>query len=209
MAEAGQLKCVRNGCGKKYQENENNGQACNFHPGKPIFHDLKKGWTCCNQIVYDWDEFEKIPKCATGEHTNIKTDANLKGQDQFFKSDTVSNADNAQKKHEEKEKVKINKISDYNKKVEEKQKEKEDQEPSKVQEIVVLANGNYKCINKGCQKEFDPKENQDTSCNYHSGQPVFHDLKKYWTCCKKETYDWDDFMKLPTCTVGKHVPKTK
>lgn len=43
--------------------------------------------------------------------------------------------------------------------------------------------GNNKCTNKGCNKEFKPEDNNETSCNYHKGQPVFHDLKKYWTCC--------------------------
>ena len=30
-----------------------------------------------------------------------------------------------------------------------------------------------------------------------------------WVCCKAESYDWDDFEKLPHCAVGKHVPKYK
>lgn len=71
-------KCKRNGCKKQFKESENTSDACKFHPGKPLFHDLKKGWTCCNVessfylkfkkqvIVYDWDEFEKIPTCAVG-----------------------------------------------------------------------------------------------------------------------------------------------
>ena len=36
---------------------------------------------------------------------------------------------------------------------------------------------------------------------------LFHDLKKFWTCCKSDTYDWDDFMKLPKCKTGLHNPK--
>jgi hypothetical protein len=66
-----ETKCKRNGCKKPYNENENNDQACKYHPGKPIFHDLKKGWTCCNKIVYDWDDFQKIAPCAVGRHTNV------------------------------------------------------------------------------------------------------------------------------------------
>ena len=42
------LKCKRNGCRKSFIPSENNAESCKFHPGKPIFHDLKKGWTCCN-----------------------------------------------------------------------------------------------------------------------------------------------------------------
>ena len=69
-----QFKCERNGCKKKFLANENGPEACHYHPGKPIFHDLKKGWTCCNKIVYDWDEFQAIPTCAVGEHDNTKSD---------------------------------------------------------------------------------------------------------------------------------------
>ncbi len=43
------------------------------------------------------------------------------------------------------------------------------------------------------------EENGEDACGYHKGEAVFHDLKKFWNCCKKETHDWDDFMKLPTC----------
>ena len=52
---------------------------------KASFHDLKKGWTCCDVIVYDWDEFSKIPTCAVGFHSTEK-DQNS-NQDQFFRND--------------------------------------------------------------------------------------------------------------------------
>ena len=39
----------------------------------------------------------------------------------------------------------------------------------------------YKKCNIGCQKEFKPKE--DSGCIHHPGEPVFSNLKKYWTCC--------------------------
>lgn len=32
-------------------------RACTFHPGPPIFHERQKGWSCCNKICYDFDEF--------------------------------------------------------------------------------------------------------------------------------------------------------
>ena len=66
--------------------------------------------------------------------------------------------------------------------------------------------GRFICGNKGCGKRtFKEEENdQENSCAYHSGEAVFHDLKKYWGCCNpdgkgKIAYDWDDFMLLPTC----------
>jgi disease resistance protein len=70
--------------------------------------------------------------------------------------------------------------------------------------------GKFMCANKGCtKKSFVPEENNDQACNYHTGEPVFHDLKKSWSCCGKVTYDWDDFMKLPTCAVSSHQMKYK
>lgn len=70
--------------------------------------------------------------------------------------------------------------------------------------------GKFICANKGCAKRsFFPDENNDKACHYHSGDAVFHDLKKYWTCCGKTVYDWDDFMKLPTCQEGPHMIKYK
>ncbi len=54
--------------------------------------------------------------------------------------------------------------------------------------------GKNMCANKGCTKRsFVPEENNEKACNYHEGEAVFHDLKKYWSCCKKIAYDWDEF----------------
>ena len=68
-------KCLRQGCRIEYLETENNDLKCKFHPGQAIFHDLKKGWSCCNQVAYEWPEFEKLVGCSTGRHTNNKEDA--------------------------------------------------------------------------------------------------------------------------------------
>lgn len=197
------LKCTRNGCYKQFNPEENTESSCTYHPGKPIFHDLKKGWTCCNKIVYDWDQFEKIPKCQTGKHTAEKEE--LKGQDAYYKSNTISNAEKGLEKFKEEE-PKIMSIDDYNKKIEEEKNknDKKTEEKSTEKKIFISDKGFKKCLNKGCLKEY---QNDDEECNYHDGIPVFHDVRKYWSCCKKETWDFDEFIKLPTCKVGKHTPK--
>ena len=74
------------------------------------------------------------------------------------------------------------------------------QETPKELTAVLTPDGKFKCKNKGCQKTFTEEENKEENCcHFHSGEPIFHDLKKYWSCCKQETWDWDSFMKLPTC----------
>ena len=60
--------CKRPGCGEKFTERENADEACRFHAGQPIFHETKKGWSCCGTLVYDFDDFLKIPPCARGRH---------------------------------------------------------------------------------------------------------------------------------------------
>ena len=57
-------KCKRPGCKEYFEDSGNTGTSCKFHSGKPIFHDVKKGWDCCGKIVYDWEEFEKIKGCC-------------------------------------------------------------------------------------------------------------------------------------------------
>ena len=75
--------------------------------------------------------------------------------------------------------------------------------------------GKFICSNKGCKVRNFTEEEKDNECNHHVGDPVFHDLKKYWSCCNpngesgkdKIAYDWDEFQALPTCTVGTHTKK--
>jgi hypothetical protein len=84
------LRCKNYGCAKKYTEEENNAEACRHHLKPPVFHDTKKGWQCCSsKMVYDWDEFEKIPPCAIGSHSNVDPGA------LFAKSPTIQAAENA------------------------------------------------------------------------------------------------------------------
>jgi len=202
MAEV-QKNCRNPGCKKKYLESENHDQACHYHPGKPIFHDLKKGWTCCNKIAYDWDEFEKIEPCAVGRHSDVDPFAAVSGQDQFYKSNTVANAQKAL----DKDQVRVKTIEEFNQEQEAIRKQKEALEATKEKKPFVTPSGKYKCTNKGCLKEYDPNQNEEGACKYHPGEPVFHDLVKSWTCCKKETWDWDEFMKIEPCATGKHNPK--
>jgi hypothetical protein len=199
-------QCSRKGCLKKYADSENSDTACFYHDGKPMFHDVKKGWTCCNVIVYDWDEFMKIQGCKVGSHTDV-----VQSEEGFFKSSTVSNAEKGLNKFSDGgNATKVKDIKEYEeeqRKIEEEKKKKESEKPK---EIIKSSDGKYFCGNPGCStKTYNPDINNEGDCQHHLGQPVFHDRKKFWNCCKQEAYDWDDFMKLPACAVGKHVPKYK
>ena len=84
----------------------------------------------------------------------------------------------------------------------------------KVEKIPAMTkDGRYYCANPGCaDKSFLPEENGDEACRCHTGEVVFQDLKKYWTCCigkVKPALDFDEFLKLPTCTLTSHKMRYK
>ncbi|XP_005500514.2 integrin beta-1-binding protein 2 [Columba livia] len=60
------------------------------------------------------------------------------------------------------------------------------------------------CYNKGCGQRFDPEHNTKDSCLYHPGAPIFHDALKGWSCCKKRTTDFSEFLSIKGCTKGFH-----
>uniref|UniRef100_A0A8C3V5C5 Integrin subunit beta 1 binding protein 2 n=1 Tax=Catharus ustulatus TaxID=91951 RepID=A0A8C3V5C5_CATUS len=60
------------------------------------------------------------------------------------------------------------------------------------------------CYNKGCGQRFDPERNAEDSCLYHPGVPIFHDALKGWSCCKKRTTDFSEFLSIKGCTKGFH-----
>ncbi|XP_015715449.1 integrin beta-1-binding protein 2 [Coturnix japonica] len=60
------------------------------------------------------------------------------------------------------------------------------------------------CYNKGCGQRFDPEHNSEDSCLYHPGVPIFHDALKGWSCCKKRTTDFSEFLSIKGCMKGFH-----
>ncbi len=68
-------------------------------------------------------------------------------------------------------------------------------------------NAEQTCTRAGCGMKFRESENTDTACRYHSGKPIFHERSKGWSCCasgKKAVYDFDEFLKIKTCKIGRH-----
>ncbi|XP_033181615.1 cysteine and histidine-rich domain-containing protein 1 isoform X2 [Mastacembelus armatus] len=60
------------------------------------------------------------------------------------------------------------------------------------------------CYNKGCGQKYNPDQNKDDSCLFHPGVPIFHDALKGWSCCKKKTTDFSEFLSIKGCTRGRH-----
>ncbi|XP_060872987.1 cysteine and histidine-rich domain-containing protein morgana-like [Metopolophium dirhodum] len=63
------------------------------------------------------------------------------------------------------------------------------------------------CYNHGCAEKFDQANNTEDSCVYHPGNPFFHNAYKGWSCCKKESTDFTEFLNIKGCTKGYHSGK--
>lgn len=75
-----------------------------------------------------------------------------------------------------------------------------------------LPNGKLRCKNYGCQKEYSEDDNSDHACKHHASNPIFHDTRKWWSCCEGvKVYSFEELMAIPGCQVGKHsnVPPAK
>lgn len=63
-----------------------------------------------------------------------------------------------------------------------------------------------RCYNKGCGVEYSQDNDGPESCVHHPGEPVFHDAYKGWSCCKKRTTDFTEFLNIPGCKKSNHNP---
>lgn len=67
------------------------------------------------------------------------------------------------------------------------------------------ASGKLRCKNYGCQCEYDECDNTETSCRHHVAHPIFHDTRKWWSCCEGiKVYSFDEMLSIPGCMVGRH-----
>eukprot|EP00735_Rhodelphis_limneticus_P015500 TRINITY_DN9779_c0_g1::TRINITY_DN9779_c0_g1_i1::g.4813::m.4813 TRINITY_DN9779_c0_g1::TRINITY_DN9779_c0_g1_i1::g.4813 ORF type:complete len:247 (+),score=8.60,sp/Q9SE33/RAR1_ARATH/44.58/3e-57,sp/Q9SE33/RAR1_ARATH/41.94/2e-11,CHORD/PF04968.7/1.7e-27,CHORD/PF04968.7/1e-26 TRINITY_DN9779_c0_g1_i1:49-789(+) len=77
------------------------------------------------------------------------------------------------------------------------------QKPSPPQPTVG-ADAVVTCKRKGCGVKYKESDNHDGACHYHPGPPVFHDRKRGWACCDVFVKDFDEFLEIPPCSVGRH-----
>ena len=68
---------------------------------------------------------------------------------------------------------------------------------------------NVTCRRRGCNVASSAQiksSRQGEVCIFHSGQALFHEGAKGWTCCKRRVLEFDEFMKITGCqTKNKHL----
>lgn len=69
----------------------------------------------------------------------------------------------------------------------------------------VIISAGAPCKRKACGKSHDGSSRAAEECLYHPGGPVFHEGSKGYSCCKRRTLDFDEFMAIEGCRKGKHL----
>jgi len=67
------------------------------------------------------------------------------------------------------------------------------------------------CTRSGCKAVFMDESSRTEPCLFHPGGPLFHEGCQGWTCCKRKTMVFDDFLNFEGCTTDRHkfIPTKK
>ncbi|KAF8797898.1 chord-domain-containing protein [Phlegmacium glaucopus] len=204
-------RCTRNGCAAEFASGASD--VCKYHPGTPVFHEGLKSWSCCqhvNKPELDFEEFMKISGCTEAEtHSdaqvqspsklqsidhNITAEQTADGKELFQvkpQSDAVppSNGGAPATTAMPATPVPVLELDDLNKEV---------------------AVGTV-CRRKGCGITFVSNEvnrrgdGEGTVCSYHPLPPLFREGSKGYLCCKRRVLEFDEFLKIKGCKIGRHV----
>eukprot|EP01116_Phalansterium_solitarium_P001761 TRINITY_DN11576_c0_g1_i1.p1 TRINITY_DN11576_c0_g1~~TRINITY_DN11576_c0_g1_i1.p1 ORF type:complete len:399 (-),score=108.30 TRINITY_DN11576_c0_g1_i1:13-1209(-) len=195
-------QCGNRGCGKDFNVYSNEDNSCQFHPGNAVFHEGLKYWACCpRSSKLTMEEMLAIPGCASGRHSRAperpkpvpkkeSTDSSVKLVSADSGVEVYKSASSA---------VPPPKPADAAPVVE---------APPPVVEVpdpvdAVIAPGT-KCRHSGCTATFEGDESRTAACEYHPGVPIFHEGSKGWSCCKRKVLEFDEFLKIEPCSVGRH-----
>ncbi|KAJ1826901.1 hypothetical protein LPJ56_001946 [Coemansia sp. RSA 2599] len=184
-------RCTRNACGQDYEEAANDPISCQYHPGKPEFHEGLKGWTCCKPRVHSFDEFMDIRGCKLGPHSSEP-----KHKEDPFKAD-LTKYDDVLPEPQAAAAPSTQRLA-----AAASAPEPIDEDPEGV-EIPAGA----KCKRNGCDAAYVSGEEscQDEQCQFHPGKALFHEGNKGWTCCKPRVTEFDEFLRIAGCKTGRHL----
>ncbi|EPZ32629.1 Cysteine/histidine-rich domain-containing protein [Rozella allomycis CSF55] len=197
------VKCKNRGCNKMFDPDQNNEESCCFHTMGPIFHEGMKGWGCCSKRVIEFNDFLNIPGCTTGKHSTIEVAEEKKESTPTTLAGVPTRSENIVVNENINKNTEFFSFqhSDVNKEKESKNKIKEeDLNDIKDAKIGV----GTKCKRKGCNAVFNGEESREEECHFHPGDPIFHEGSKGYTCCSRKVLEFDEFLKIKGCKLGKH-----
>jgi len=206
-------RCVHKGCGQDYDESTNSDDSCLFHPGAPVFHEGLKSWSCCNTAnkpVLDFDEFMRIQGCTRGSHSAEEAKSSSAtaptAEHTQYATDELKDptSDASSNKHSQPATPPAERMAPMASVPNTVAEEEEE-------DLDAIVPSGATCRHNGCQTTFSSDEENrigdgpGTLCTYHSGLPVFHEGSKGYFCCKRRVLEFDEFLKIEGCKLGRHV----
>ncbi|EGG20208.1 hypothetical protein DFA_07328 [Cavenderia fasciculata] len=193
--------CGNNSCDKEYDETTLD--QCCYHPGSAIFHDGMKGWSCCSKRVIEFEDFLQISGCASGRHKEKQkkepTTIVQHNPSTSLSASTVETYGTSNPKNDKFAPKPISQAEASKKIV---LPPKEYVEVNDPENAVIAVNG--PCLRQGCKSVYVDESSRQQECIYHSGEPVFHDGSKGYSCCKPKAAIFEEFLKIKGCKTGKH-----
>ncbi|RKP40024.1 hypothetical protein BJ085DRAFT_13361 [Dimargaris cristalligena] len=201
-------KCTQRGCLQPEFDSASNGPtACQFHPGKPVFHEGLKGWSCCSKRVVDFDDFMTLPGCTRGYHSEAQAETVQFG-------DTTTPVDDADLQRggggggAAAAAAPSTDNNNNNNSYPQQPTTTAEEEQDPVDAIITSGTP---CRHRGCNYQFesdaqsrDYPSSPAAHCHYHPGAPIFHEGSKGWSCCKRRVLEFDEFIKIAGCREGPH-----
>jgi hypothetical protein len=197
--------CQRNGCTTEYREADNNETSCRHHPGQPVFHEGLKGWSCCKKRVTDFSDFLTIPGCTWSTHSDEKrvvVPLETAPKPSVPLAGPTSSSDGVEKYgHARSAAFKENAAATAVAPIETVEERDPLDEPDAADAVIAA---DAPCLHRGCNAHYVDASSRVAECFYHPGRPVFHDMSKGWSCCRRKVLEFDDFLKIEGCTSGLH-----
>ncbi|KJA18561.1 hypothetical protein HYPSUDRAFT_144805 [Hypholoma sublateritium FD-334 SS-4] len=208
------LRCLRKGCGADYTEDENT-EICSYHPGAPVFHEGLKSWSCCkdmNKPVMDFEEFMaiQVSRASLGcteiqGHTRDAPQASptVKAAPQNISATIVDGKEFFQVGNQPPPPRAAAAAP-----------AEAPQTPAPVMleedDLNTTVSPGTVCRRKGCGTIFVSNEvnrqgdGEGTVCHYHPLPAIFREGSKGYLCCKRRVLEFDEFLKISGCNIGRH-----
>jgi hypothetical protein len=215
-----ELLCYNKGCGKRYRQENNNDDACQYHNGSPVFHDALKGWSCCKKRSTDFTEFLNIPGCTKGPHNNTRPkEVQKEPETPLEKGEVISVGTQSippqalkvmERPSEGGPMIKLKFSVSQSLKNQLKKLACSTKQPEVVTKTSQVEEGDggvkigTKCVNRGCSEMYVDSSSDLGECLHHPGAPIFHEGYKFYTCCQRRTTDFNEFLRQEGCTTGSH-----
>lgn len=197
--------CTRKGCGQQFDPAVNATDDCSFHPGVPVFREGLKSWSCCamtKRAVTSFEDFLALSGCTTGTHSLEA--AIVAPKPIVAPAPTATSSNGTESYGATPPPPSLAPLpaaptaSAALKPVSTAYVEEQD-------DPTVVVSAGLTCKRKACGNAYDGSSREGEECRYHPGGPVFHEGSKGYSCCKRRTLDFDEFLAIEGCRVGKHL----